>query len=188
MNQLEFLSGYLADQIGRKKPYLICFFIQLVFGVATAYAPNFTVFCVFRVIVGGTYGAIYSLPFILGLEIVGPEHRATVSVLCSITYSLGNIGLAGIAYLQRSWQPLTLFTSAPLAIVGLAWLFVPERWVNKGGFWDCSNTLEWTNVVFFSVRLFIVHAGWLPREGWMRPGDFSGMPRNWTVMSSTNDC
>ncbi|OQV24294.1 Carcinine [Hypsibius exemplaris] len=127
--------GYLSDQIGRKRPYLACFVIQLIFGVATAYAPNFPVFCVFRIIVGGTYGAIYSLPFILALEIVGPEHRATVSVLCSITYSLGNIGLAGIAYLVRDWQALALYTSAPLSVVGLAWVFIPEspRWLIARG-------------------------------------------------------
>ena len=127
--------GYLSDQIGRKKPYLLCFFLQLVFGIATAFSPNFATFSIFRVIVGGTYGAIYSLPFILGLEIVGPDHRATVSVLASITYSIGYIVLGGIAYFVRDWKYLALLTSAPLVFIGFAWLFVPEspRWLLAKG-------------------------------------------------------
>ncbi|XP_055338093.1 carcinine transporter-like [Paramacrobiotus metropolitanus] len=129
------IFGYLSDQIGRKPSYLICFFVQLVFGVATAFAPDFITFCIFRVVVGGTYGAIYSLPFILGLEIVGPDHRATVSVLTSVTYSIGNMLLAGIAYLVRDWKHLALLTSAPLVIIGISWCFVPEspRWLLAKG-------------------------------------------------------
>ena len=42
----------LADKFGRKPVFLISQWAMVVVGVANAFAPNYTVFCVFRFFVG----------------------------------------------------------------------------------------------------------------------------------------
>lgn len=61
-----YIFGYIQDGLGRKPAYYVYLLIQSVFGVATAFAPNFTTWVLLRVGVGFTVPAILGTPYVLG--------------------------------------------------------------------------------------------------------------------------
>lgn len=52
-------------RIGRKRNFFLCLTTQIVFGTASAFAPNFIVWSVFRFFVGLTVPAILHIPFVI---------------------------------------------------------------------------------------------------------------------------
>lgn len=127
-----FSVGYLADRFGRRTSFFLCIAFQSIFAVATSFAPSYVFFCIFRMLVGMTSSATFTVPFVLLLEITGPSHRALFSVLSSMTYTIGSLIFLLIAYYFRAWRDLALVTS--LVALGLycslCWFF-PEspRWL-----------------------------------------------------------
>lgn len=65
------------------------------------------------------------------MEIVGTQWRAAITVLYQIPFSLGQMSLAGIAYLFRHWQHLQIAITIPSIILLSYWWIVPEspRWL-----------------------------------------------------------
>ncbi|OQV14189.1 Carcinine [Hypsibius exemplaris] len=131
--------GFLADRYGRKRAFFLCVTFQSIFAVGTAFAPSYVWFCIFRFFVGSTTSAGYTLPFVLLLEITGPESRAFFSVLLSCTYSVGGLLFLAIAYYVRAWKSLALISSlASASIYMTVWWFFPEspRWLLSRGRYD----------------------------------------------------
>lgn len=67
----------------------------------------------------------------LGMEIVGTQWRAAITVLYQIPFSLGHMSLAGLAFFFRHWQHLQLAITLPSIILLGYWWIVPEspRWL-----------------------------------------------------------
>lgn len=65
-----YIFGYIQDGLGRKPAYYVYLLIQSVFGVATAFAPNFTTWVLLRVGVGFTVPAILGTPYVLGKSLI----------------------------------------------------------------------------------------------------------------------
>ncbi|XP_063925688.1 beta-alanine transporter [Zophobas morio] len=130
-----YLFGYIQDGIGRKPSFFIYLFIQSVFGMATAFATNFTAWTIFRMGVGFTVPAILSTPYVLAIEIVGPRHRTLVTILVNIAYSLALVALAIIVWVIREWHLLALATTVPFLSLFLHWWLLPEspRWLLAQG-------------------------------------------------------
>lgn len=63
-----YIFGYIQDGMGRKPAYFIYLFIQCIFGIATAFSPNYIVWVVTRVGVGFTIPAILGTPCVLGRD------------------------------------------------------------------------------------------------------------------------
>ncbi|XP_050302728.1 carcinine transporter isoform X2 [Anthonomus grandis grandis] len=140
-----YLFGYLNDRIGRKKTFFICLTTLIVGGVLTALSPDFWWWAAARLIVGLTIPAIYQIPFIISLELVGPNYRSFITVLTCLFYTVGLIMLSGITYLVRDWKYLSLLTSLPFVLYYLYWFVLPEspRWLlAKGKFEEASTILE----------------------------------------------
>ncbi|XP_044266487.1 carcinine transporter [Tribolium madens] len=137
--------GMLNDSIGRKRSFFVCLTILLFGSVLTATAQNFWWWAASRVIVGLTIPAIYQIPFIISLELVGPNYRSFVTVMICLFYTLGLLMLAGVAYLVRDWVYFALSTSLPFILYYFYWFFLPEspRWLlAKGRFEEASRILE----------------------------------------------
>nr|XP_024217573.1 carcinine transporter [Halyomorpha halys] len=133
-----YIFGYLQDSLGRRPSFFIYLLIECVFGIATAFAPDFTSWLAFRFGVGFTVPAILGTPYVLAIELVGPSHRTMVTVLTNIAYSLGLVALAVVAYLVRDWRQLALATSVPFLTFFLYWWVLPEspRWLLARGRFD----------------------------------------------------
>ncbi|XP_067002469.2 carcinine transporter [Anabrus simplex] len=137
--------GWLSDRIGRRLSFFSCLTTLLVGSLLTPVAQDFWSWAAYRAIVGLTIPAIYQIPFIIALELVGPNYRSFVTVMMCIFYTVGLIILSGIAYLVRDWVTLSIVTSAPFLVYYFYWCFLPEspRWLlARGRFEEASKILE----------------------------------------------
>ncbi|XP_038222161.1 carcinine transporter isoform X2 [Zerene cesonia] len=123
--------GILNDRIGRKKTFFACLSTLLLGSLMTAYAHEYWFWVLARVIVGLTIPAVYQIPFIISLELAGPNYRSFVTVMTCIFYTLGLILLSGVTYVLRDWRSLALATSVPFFFYYLYWFVLPEspRWL-----------------------------------------------------------
>ncbi|KAG5878987.1 hypothetical protein JTB14_019642 [Gonioctena quinquepunctata] len=137
--------GRLNDSIGRKKSFFLCLTTLLLGSVLTVMAQNFWWWAGSRIVVGLTIPAMYQIPFIISLELVGPNYRSFVTVLTCMFYTVGLMMLAAITYLVRDWVRLGIVTSAPFLLYYLYWFCLPEspRWLlAKGRFEEASKIIE----------------------------------------------
>ncbi|GAB6029096.1 hypothetical protein CHUAL_004879 [Chamberlinius hualienensis] len=123
--------GYMQDSMGRRPTFFVFLFILSVFGVATAFAPNYDVWITLRFFNGMAIPAISSTPYVLAIELVGPGHRTLMSILVNIMYTLILILLSIVVYLVREWRQLVLATTVPFIAFFLYWWVLPEspRWL-----------------------------------------------------------
>ncbi|XP_045471944.1 carcinine transporter isoform X2 [Harmonia axyridis] len=140
-----YVFGMLNDSIGRKKSFFTCLTTLISGSLLTGFSENFFMWIFSRFIVGLTIPAIYQIPFIISLELVGPSYRAFVTVLTCMFYTIGLCMLAVVAYLIRDWRHLTLATSVPFILYYFYWFVLPEspRWLlAKGRFDEALKILE----------------------------------------------
>ncbi|KAK1793675.1 hypothetical protein P4O66_012028 [Electrophorus voltai] len=127
--------GILCDKYGRKTMLLVSIVSALVFSIASIISTNFSLFMAFRFLTGFSLSGISIISIVLSLEWVDTEHRTFIAVFGSVTWTLGNLMLAGIAYVITDWRMLIVTVTAPLALAVATWGWVPEsaRWLIVNG-------------------------------------------------------
>ncbi|CAG0879578.1 unnamed protein product [Cyprideis torosa] len=130
-----YLFGTIADKLGRRIAFFLCLGTELLAGMVTALCPNFTSWLVCRFFVGLTIPAIYQIPFIIAIELVGPTYRAFITVMTCLYYTVGLLLLSGVAYTFRNWKTLCYVTTVPFFVYGGYWWVLPEspRWLLAKG-------------------------------------------------------
>uniref|UniRef100_A0A3B5A998 Solute carrier family 22 member 7-like n=1 Tax=Stegastes partitus TaxID=144197 RepID=A0A3B5A998_9TELE len=113
--------GFLCDKYG-DNTLLASYIMSMVFGFSTAFANSFVLFSALR--------------FLTGFALTGLSLNSLVlsNVIGSLTWCVGNMLLAGIAFLVTDWRTLTMAVTAPLGLAVLTW-WVPEsaRWLLANG-------------------------------------------------------
>ncbi|KAF7996562.1 hypothetical protein HCN44_002208 [Aphidius gifuensis] len=125
-----YLFGNLNDRIGRRLSFFTCLATLITGGILTSISNSFWTWAACRTIVGLTIPAIYQIPFIISLELVGPNYRSFVTVMTCTFYTMGLCMLAGVTYLIPEWRKLALTTKSP------RWLLA------KGRLSEASKILE----------------------------------------------
>ncbi|XP_062497961.1 solute carrier family 22 member 3 [Pezoporus occidentalis] len=125
-----FTLGYAADRYGRILTYLLSCLGVGICGIIVAFAPNFTVFLIFRFLQGVFGKGTWMTCYVIVTEIVGSDQRI-VGIVIQIFFTLGIMILPGIAYLIPTWQGIQLAISLPNFIFLLYYWVVPEspRWL-----------------------------------------------------------
>uniref|UniRef100_A0A670YSV6 Major facilitator superfamily (MFS) profile domain-containing protein n=1 Tax=Pseudonaja textilis TaxID=8673 RepID=A0A670YSV6_PSETE len=124
------LIGNLSDRFGRKSLIVWCYLQMGVAGAGTAFAPNFTIYCILRFLL------FYVVSFFfIGMEWIPSKYRAIVGTTNGYSYTTGQFILAGVAYLIRDWRWLQLAVSLPFFVFFLySWFFVESaRWLAISG-------------------------------------------------------
>jgi MFS transporter, OCT family, solute carrier family 22 (organic cation transporter), member 4/5 len=126
-----YIFGYLQDYYGRKPSFYIYLMLEIVTCALSAFAWSFQSWVVLRFFVGLTVPAILASPYVLAIEMVGPDHRVFCTIVSNIAYSLGLTLLAGVVYMFRDWKQLTLAVSLPLFLLFICFFSFPEspRWL-----------------------------------------------------------
>ncbi|XP_053593908.1 carcinine transporter [Microplitis demolitor] len=140
-----YLFGTLNDRIGRRLSFFSCLATLITGGILTSVSNSFWTWAACRVVVGLTIPAIYQIPFIISLELVGPNYRSFVTVMTCSFYTMGLCMLAGVTYLIPQWRLLALITSTPFLAYFFYWWFLPEspRWLlAKGRLSEASDILQ----------------------------------------------
>lgn len=133
------VSGYLADQYGRRRVIIISAIIFILSSIETAFAGSVVQLIIGRIIVGIAIGLasciapLYiseiSIPKIRG-KLVGFNQLAiTIGIL--IAYLVG----FGFSYEVGNWHWMFLTAIIPAALLGVGMFFMPRspRWLMKQG-------------------------------------------------------
>ncbi|KAK2531440.1 Slc22a3 [Columba guinea] len=125
-----FTLGYAADRYGRLLIYLLSCLGVGICGIIVAFAPNFTVFLIFRFLQGVFGKGTWMTCYVIVTEIVGSDQRI-VGIVIQVFFTLGIMILPGIAYLVPTWQGIQLVISLPNFLFLLYYWVVPEspRWL-----------------------------------------------------------
>jgi SHS family lactate transporter-like MFS transporter len=124
------LFGALAERFGRKRILMVNIACFTIFGLSSAFAPNFGVFLVTRALFGIGMGGEWGVGAALAFETLPTEGRGFFSGLLQEGYSTGNLlagALYGIAYAFifphlhnpafTSWRALFVIGTIPSLIV-----------------------------------------------------------------------
>ncbi|XP_003427518.1 beta-alanine transporter [Nasonia vitripennis] len=123
--------GWIADKWGRRTAFLTIIFPEVIFSIATSFSPNYVVYTALRTINGLFFPAIYQIPFILALELMGPRYRTFAGMVISIFFATAMSLLALLSYLMRNWYSLSLVISVPFVALFSYYWIIPEspRWL-----------------------------------------------------------
>ncbi|MDT7761904.1 MAG: transporter, family, lactate transporter [Mycobacterium sp.] len=113
--------GLWADRIGRRIPLMVDVAFYSIVGFACAFAPNFTILVVLRMLYGIGMGGEWGLGAALAMEKIPAERRGFFSGLLQEGYSFGYLlatltSLLVIDHLGLSWRWLFGLSIIPAAI------------------------------------------------------------------------
>lgn len=126
-----FVFGRLADRIGRRPVLLMAVLIDACFGVASAFAPDFTWLLALRLFTGIGVGATLPVDYTMMAEFLPSDRRGRWLVLLESFWALGTILLAVLALValrwgDDAWRVIFLVTGIP-ALIGVVLRFqIPE--------------------------------------------------------------
>lgn len=133
-----FLSGQVADRIGRKNTLVVAALLSLILGVACVFDPEIYSFLVLRFLHAITIRTCELTSFVLISEILSSKWTAFAGIIIMFFYSLGGLTVAGIGFAISDFRWLQLsFLPLPLFMLSYHFL-VPEspKWLLTKGRYD----------------------------------------------------
>ncbi|MFD5592282.1 MFS transporter [Streptomyces griseorubiginosus] len=168
-----FVFGMWADRRGRRVPLMVDVVFYSIVGFACAFAPNYAVLLVLRLLYGIGMGGEWGLGAALAMEKIPAERRGFWSGLLQSGYSLGYL-LAAVAFFVIEpvfgWRGLFAFSLVPALVA----LWVRSR-VEESEVWEKSVKLNRTPArqVFRNpavLRRFVYLVALMTAFNWMSHG------------------
>ncbi|XP_034044038.1 solute carrier family 22 member 7-like [Thalassophryne amazonica] len=130
--------GYLSNRFGRRIMLLVSYVSGMLFAVLSAFSTSYMMFMVLRFFTGFCITGIVIVSSVLSVEWVDIEHRKLVGVIDSLSWTVGNMGFAVIAYFVTDWRWLIISVTSPLILAIVTWRWMPEsaRWLITHGKFD----------------------------------------------------
>ncbi|XP_050459079.1 organic cation transporter protein-like isoform X3 [Cataglyphis hispanica] len=129
------ITGFLADCIGRLPVQAICLYAQGTMAVALYMVQSYPAFLALRGLQGVFVQGLQNSTYILSLELFPARFRTFVALIMQISWSIGLVLLAILSYMIPDWRILQLAVSVPTAITVLYIWIIPEspRWLLAKG-------------------------------------------------------
>jgi SHS family lactate transporter-like MFS transporter len=128
------ILGTLADRFGRRRPLIACVLFFSVFTALTPFAPNYTVFILYRALYGIGMGGYWGIGASLVMESSPPRWRGLFSGIMQAGYSLGYL-LAAVAMRtiepRFGWRWMFLAGLFIAGLVALLTVLSPEPFAGK---------------------------------------------------------
>lgn len=121
--------GRISDKIGRKFGFIATIGIDSVFGLLSAFSPNFAVFLVLRMCTGFGVGGTLPVDYAVFAEYLPAKDRGKRLVLLESFWALGTIAAAGLAWLvvpRLGWRALFVVSAIPGVLLFYIRKHVPE--------------------------------------------------------------
>lgn len=143
--------GRLADRFGRRKVLLITVAMDAIFGLASAFAPDFTTLLILRFLTGIAVGGTLPVDYAMMAEFLPPSKRGRWLVMLEGFWAVGTVLVALIAWgavfmgVTEVWRVIFFATAIP-AIIGIFLrLWIPEspmHLLNQGQVQEASAVLD----------------------------------------------
>ncbi|XP_049900850.1 solute carrier family 22 member 7-like [Epinephelus moara] len=129
------LFGQLSDKFGRKSMLLVALMASTTLGVTSAFSTSYIMFAVCRALCGVALSGLSIIGVVLSIEWTDVKHRTFTGTVMSLSWSVGNMLLALLAYYIRDWRHLVLAVTAPCVAAIISWWWLPEsaRWLLANG-------------------------------------------------------
>ncbi|XP_066139089.1 organic cation transporter protein-like isoform X2 [Euwallacea fornicatus] len=139
------ISGFLSDRYGRREVLVWGIVICGICGCIRALMPTYEWFLFFEFLDAAFGSGSYICGFVLGVELVGPKKRVLTGTIISSCYAVGEIAVAVVAWIVKSWKTLIFISYLPsLFLISYLWI-IPEsiRWhLSKGRTEEAKITLK----------------------------------------------
>ena len=161
------LFGIWADRIGRRTPLIVDVSFYSIVGFACAFAPNYSVLLILRLLYGIGMGGEWGLGAALAMEKIPAEKRGFFSGVLQQGYSIGYL-LAAVVFLGirqvdlgiPSWRILFAFSLLP----ALVSLYIRQK-VGESEAWE--RTQERIKVTQVKARTVFAQPAVLKRFGYL---------------------
>ena len=133
------LFGLWADRVGRRIPLIVDVLFYSIVGFLCAFAPNFTVLIVLRLLYGIGMGGEWGLGAALAMEKIPVERRGFFSGVLQAGYSMGYLLATVASLLVTDWLGLSWRWLFGLSIVpALISLIIRSR-VRESEVWEAAQ-------------------------------------------------
>jgi MFS transporter, SHS family, lactate transporter len=133
------LFGLWADRVGRRLPLMVDVIFYSIVGFLCAFAPNFTVLIILRLLYGIGMGGEWGLGAALAMEKVPVERRGFFSGLLQEGYALGYLSASIASLVVMNWLGLSWRWLFALSIIpALVSLIIRYR-VQESEVWEAAQ-------------------------------------------------
>lgn len=98
----------------------------IVIGVANAFITEYWTYTLVRFLLGANVGGMLVAGFVLVMEFIGTQHRATISGLFHVPFNLGYMLLPVFGYFLRDYTHFQIGISAPSIVLLTFICLTPE--------------------------------------------------------------
>ncbi|WP_063008354.1 MFS transporter [Nocardia kruczakiae] len=133
------LFGLWADRVGRRIPLIVDVAFYSVIGFLCAFAPNFTVLLILRLLYGIGMGGEWGLGAALAMEKIPAERRGFFSGLLQEGYSFGYLLASLASLLVMNWLGLSWRWLFALSVIPALIILVIRTRVGESEAWESSR-------------------------------------------------
>ncbi|CKU47384.1 sialic acid-transport membrane protein nanT [Mycobacterium tuberculosis] len=133
------LFGLWADRVGRRVPLMVDVSFYSVIGFLCAFAPNFTVLVILRLLYGIGMGGEWGLGAALSIEKVPAERRGVFSGLLQEGYAFGYLLASVAALVVMNWLGLSWRWLFGLSIIPALISLIIRYRVKESEVWEAAQ-------------------------------------------------
>lgn len=133
------LFGLWADRVGRRVPLMVDVSFYSVIGFLCAFAPNFTVLVILRLLYGIGMGGEWGLGAALSMEKVPAERRGVFSGLLQEGYAFGYLLASVAALVVMNWLRLSWRWLFGLSIIPALISLIIRYRVKESEVWEAAQ-------------------------------------------------
>ncbi|XP_028027419.1 organic cation transporter protein-like [Bombyx mandarina] len=128
-------TGAISDRFGRKVAVGFSSCASFIFGFARSFSPSYLFFVAMHFLEAGFGGGLYPSAYVFIVELVGLKQRVIVSAMCNMTFVIGVVLIALLAWVVDNWRTYILILYCPATIVFVYVWFMNEsaRWLLSKG-------------------------------------------------------